>query len=349
MKFRYIAAYLVEGLQSPADGPLLLFSDAQQGKKVFLTGYTHDSLNHIDSVHTIGIALTAMFRGEAWDPNQFGPYLAETQQDRIRRYGDSAAFLVVEASHEADAASIGTIGQSEDRDYCLAITNGFKDAARERHKHFLDQSQIFLSFAMPSVAGFEETGSCIVADHPSGKPLYVLSASMTGRLSLSSPIPEDGPEQFATLFQHSGELDSFQTVFRLSACSASNARDNLRAYLFAFTALEVFVCKCIHWYKTQLEGLTERDHSPKIHTYIERLRQRKEEHVLSYKFALIASFLALDNLDETITKFDQAKKCRNDIVHGAPFDEAALPIDKVRNWLGELMRLHLARVDPVDS
>jgi hypothetical protein len=137
MKFRYIAAYLVEGLQSPADGPLLLFSDAQKGKKVFLTGYTHDGLNHIDSVHTIGIALTAMFHGETWDPNQFGPYLAETQQNRIRRYGDNAAFLVVEASHEADAESIGTIGQSEDRDYCLAITNGFKDAARERHKHFL--------------------------------------------------------------------------------------------------------------------------------------------------------------------------------------------------------------------
>ena len=62
--FRFIAAYLVEGLQSPADGPLLLFSDAKQGKKVFLTGYTHDGLNDIDSVHTIGIALTAMFHGE---------------------------------------------------------------------------------------------------------------------------------------------------------------------------------------------------------------------------------------------------------------------------------------------
>jgi hypothetical protein len=71
--------------------------------------------------------------------------------------------------------------------------------------------------------------------------------------------------------------------------------------------------------------------------------------VLSYKFTLIASFLALHNLGETVTQFDQAKKCRNDIVHGAPFDEAALPIAKVRNWLGELVCLHLAREDPVDS
>jgi hypothetical protein len=38
-------------------------------------------------------------------------------------------------------------------------------------------------------------------------------------------------------------LETFQTTFRLLAGSASNARDNLRAFLFAFTALEVFVGK----------------------------------------------------------------------------------------------------------
>ena len=291
-----------------------------------------------------------MFHGETWDPNQFGPYLAETQQNRIRRYGDNAAFLVVGASHEAAAASIGTIGQSEDRDYCLAITNGFKDAARERHKHFLDQSQTFLSFAMPSVTGFKvTTGSCIVADHPSGKSLYVLSASMIGRLSVSSPIPENGTEQFATLFQHSAELEASRQCSGFPPARHQMPGDNFGRSCSHSPHWRFSWASASTGTQTQLEGLTERDHSPKIHTYLERLRQCKEEHVLSYKFALIASFWSLDNLDETITKFDQAKKCRNDIVHGDPFDEAALPIAKVRNWLGELVRLHLAREDPVDS
>jgi hypothetical protein len=62
-----------------------------------------------------------------------------------------------------------------------------------------------------------------MADHPSGKPLYVLSFGMTARGSVSSPIPADGPELFATLFQHSAELENFQTAFRLFAGSASNA------------------------------------------------------------------------------------------------------------------------------
>jgi len=325
----------------------LLFSDAKQGKKVFLTGYTHDGLNHIDSVHTIGIALTAMFHGETGTHS----ILASSSRDSTRQspaYGDNAAFLVLEASHEADAASIGTIGQSEDRDYCLAIANGFKDTTREKHKHFLISRQIFLSFAMPSVTGFEEIGSCIVADHPSGKPLYVLSASITGRLSVSSPYLKNGPEQFAALLKHSAELDNFQTVFRLP----------LPRHQMPGTTCRPSCLRLPHWrFSWQVHAPVQnttgradgKDHSPKIHTYLERLRQRKEEHVLSYKFALIASFLALENLEETVTKFDQAKNCRNDIVHGAPFDEDGLPIAKVRKWLGELVCLHLALRIQVNS
>ncbi len=120
---------------------------------------------------------------------------------------------MVEASHEEEAANIGTIGESDERDFCLALPNGgFRDAVAKRHKAFLDQSQSFLFFAMPSVTGLEDPGSCIVADHPSGKPLYVLTSSKTVRPTLSAPIPADGPEQFATLFRRSAELDKFQTT-----------------------------------------------------------------------------------------------------------------------------------------
>jgi hypothetical protein len=196
---------------------------------------------------------------------------------------------------------------------------------------------------MPTVSGFEATGSCIVADHPSGKPLYVLTPSMSARLSVLGPIPAEGPELFATLFQHSADLETFQTTFRLLAGSASNARDNLRAFLFAFTALEVFVGKFSNQYGIQLDRLTEKNRSPKIHAHLERLRREEKEHVLSYKFARVSSYLTLGNLDEVIDEFSNANRCRNQIVHGDPFNEAALPTAKVRNWLGELVRLYMAR------
>jgi hypothetical protein len=275
LKFRYVAAYLVEGIQSPANGPLLLHSDAEQGREIYLTGHTHEGLHHIDTAVTIAnLILNASFQNGILDLGEVRNHVPTVYQGRIQRYGASGAFLVVEASHEQEAAAIGQIGQSDNREFCLALPNGFMDATRERHKKFLDQVQAFLAFAMPSVTGFERVGHCIVANHPSGKPLYVLSFAMTGRLSVSSAIPAGGPEMFAALYRHSSELADFQTAFRLAAGSGSNARDNLRAFLFAFTALEVFVGKFSNQYGAQLDLLTEKDHSPKIQAHLEAITTR---------------------------------------------------------------------------
>ena len=346
LKFRYIVAYQVDGLQSPPTGPILLYSNEAEGKKISLTGLSHENWNHIDTVLTIAnITLTSLLQGKTWDLNEFASFVSSTTEDRVRRFGSAGAFLMVEASHEEEAARIGEIGYSDQRDYCLALPNGFRDEVETRHKTFLERSQSFLSFAMPSVCGFLPAGSCIVANHPSGKPLYVMTFSMNARPSILKPIPADGPELFATLFQHSVELEYFQTAFRLTAGSALNSRDDLRAFLFASIALEVFVSKLSSQFAKQLDGLKEKDHSTKIHAHLNRLRKDGKEHVLSYKFARVSSYLALDNLDEIIDEFDRSNKCRNDIVHGGDFDEARLPTTKVREWLGELVRLYITHQD----
>jgi hypothetical protein len=278
LKFRYTVAYLVEGLQGPSNGPLLLYSDAAQGKKISLTGNAHESWNHIDTVHTIAnITLTAMFQGKVWDLNDFASHVSATTQERVRRYGDKSAFLVVEASHEEDGARIGAIGQSDAREFCLAFANGFRDEVEPRHKTFLDQSQAFLSFAMPSVSGLQLAGSCIVADHPSGKPLYVMTASMSARPTLSAPIPAEGLDLFASLFRNSAKLEDFQTAFQLFAGSAANVRDNLRAFLFAFTALDSFLSRFFKKYKQRLLQHRKDNLSPVIKTYVEEIEQRREK------------------------------------------------------------------------
>ena len=55
LTFRFISAYLVEGLQRPTAGPLLLHSDASQGKKVLLTDHSYEGFHHFDTVRTIVI------------------------------------------------------------------------------------------------------------------------------------------------------------------------------------------------------------------------------------------------------------------------------------------------------
>ena len=256
---------------------------------------------------------------------------------------------MLEASHEEEAASVGEIGQSDECDFCLAMGNGFRDQVEARHKSFVDQSQAFLTFAMPNVVGLPDAGSCIMADHPSGKPLYVLTFRGSVLPTLSAPIPAERPELFTTLFKHSVELTDFQAVFRLSAGSASNRRDNLRAFLFAITAMDSFLTNFFSENRQRLVRHRKDHLSPAIRKYVEETEQRidkqgraEDDRPLAYKFALIASYLGFQDLERTYKEFNEATKQLVAVTHGYDYDEATLPAAKVRQWLGELVRLQVA-------
>jgi hypothetical protein len=96
--------------------------------------------------------------------------------------------LFVEASHEEDGARVGPNGLSDERDFCLAVPNGFRDEVEDSHRSFIERSKASLSFGVPNVVGLLDAGSCIVGNHPSGKPFYILTSSMSVRLTLSVPI-----------------------------------------------------------------------------------------------------------------------------------------------------------------
>jgi hypothetical protein len=97
-------------------------------------------------------------------------------------------------------------------------------------------------------------------------------------------------------------------------------RDNLRAFLFAFTALEAFLNR---FFKRQKQTLFQRRRltlSSDIQDYIEDIEERRkdqgrseEDFPIAYKFALISSFLMLDKLAETVDDFDEATRQRLEI------------------------------------
>jgi hypothetical protein len=225
-----------------------------------------------------------------------------------REYGPHAAFLVVEASHE-EASCLGTIGESDQRDFCLALPNGFRDAVEITHKAFLDKSKAFLSFGMPSVVGLLDAGSCILANHPNGKPLYILTSSLSVRPTLSAPIAGTSLEGLEAFFADVESLN-FESVMKLAADSISDRRDNLRAFLFAFTALDSFPKDFFKRHKQVLllhrKGWALPSGS-KVCEGIEGRREQQgrteDERPIAYKFALSASYLGFQNLDQTVDDF----------------------------------------------
>jgi len=93
-----------------------------------------------------------MFQGKVWDLSDFASHIVTTRQERVLRYGTHPAFLFVEASHEENGARIGPIGVSNERDFCLALPNGFRGEVEERHQSFIDRSKAVLSNPSPQIA-----------------------------------------------------------------------------------------------------------------------------------------------------------------------------------------------------
>jgi hypothetical protein len=126
----------------------------------------------------------------------------------------------------------------------------------------------------------------------------------------------------------------------------------LRAFLFAFTALEVLINKVFRDHEQTLLVYRNGKLPSALELHVGQIEQRMREqgraaddYPLAYKFSLVAGFLGVSDVDQVVREFDVANGRRNAIVHGRPFDEATLPTAKVRKYLGELVRLYVARKD----
>jgi hypothetical protein len=190
--------------------------------------------------------------------------------------------------------------------FVLLLPNGFRGEVEQRHQSFVDRSKALLSFGMPSVLGILGAGSCILANHPSGKPLYILTASISATPTLSSPLDATSLEGLQAFFADTETLN-VESVMKLSADSISNRRDNLRAFLSGYTSLEGFVGTFFSEHEERLHRLNKDDLTAKIQAFVEKVRKEKSEtgstdYSLRYRLALVVSYLSFDNPVQVATE-----------------------------------------------
>jgi hypothetical protein len=124
--------------------------------------------------------------------------------------------------------------------------------------------------------------------------------------------------------------------------------------LFAFTALESFLSR---FFKQHKQVLLQHRNLPlldEIKEYLEKIEKKREEQgrtdedfPIAYKFCLIASFLGMDRLPETVDDFDSATTDRNALAHGLDYDETKLPTARVWTLLGRIVRDYMAYKDRI--
>ena len=119
-------------------------------------------------------------------------------------------------------------------------------------------------------------------------------------------------------------------------------QDELRSFISAWTALEIFTNKVFSSYEEKFIGNIADDHGTHgVNQFLTRIKDvMKDKYRLSDKFALIASFLS-DEIEKDMELFKSMKNLRDDISHGKEFNEEALPVENARKLVAKYLKSHM--------
>jgi len=168
-----------------------------------------------------------------------------------------------------------------------------------------------------------------------GQPICYLSSPLNK--DLSARVAED-----ITLILQNGDLEK---VVRLHAQSLDRSIDNLRAFISAWSALEILLGNIFPFYQEMLSAeIGKVSASPGFKSYLARITKiMKDKHNIKDKFAIISMFLDEEQNNSDIEIFRKVKKIRDRLSHGEQIPDEILPTKDVQRLFEKYFRNHIRR------
>jgi hypothetical protein len=162
---------------------------------------------------------------------------------------------------------------------------------------------------------------------------------------ISSPLENEQVTQIASdlrLILRSGDLER---LMRLHAHSLDCSTDNFRAFISAWTALEILLGKVFPIYHQKLAAeLAKVSAAPGFHAYLDRIDDvMDDKHNLTDKFAVVSMFLDDQKNEKEIELFRGLKKIRDRLSHGDAIPEETLPTKQVQRLFEKYFRNHVRK------
>ena len=339
MKHRYTAIFSIKGLCLPADGgDKEVVIDSEIGFRAILTSQPNTYSFERDRGFAVACLMLRGFFGsepKAEDLQQrVKNAVEELWAARKNKYG-KAPYLVVVA--EGEDPSFMPSHQEETDDFVFCLNGADKSKIREKYQSRVTALINSLTSEAKSVIGVRKVADGIVFFREDGKPVYSYALTAGSATAyISKPLLDEEVEAIEGLYRLLAADTEFQRVQRLLRFSLEVEQDTLRSFLAAWWAFEVFVNKA---FKSLFkEGLPETQKK-----YLERIREvKKVKYGLVSRFAAISVQLSPDTYDKDLKTVSDAKKIRNDLLHGESVDEAILPVKPIRDVTRKYLRLHVS-------
>lgn len=349
MRYVFFSAHCVQGISHPSgSADLVLLTDAQRGIRAVLTA---DAIQHLHLLNRHLALLSMMMRAMIKDPlpDEF-PGLLAREIERVERQrrdligGD--AVVIVELTGQIEAQI--PLNARQIQDFILCFDAFDKRALKAKLRSQVSAVLTGLRIGAGDPLRFREImdGSCLLADD--GRVIHSVSVE-GGNPSgyVSRPLNTERQAQVGSDMSLALRAGALERVMRLHAQSLSNETDNYRAFIAAWSALEILVAKLFPTYQQVLAAeLRAVNQSPGLQAYLDRVATvMNSKHSLADKFAVLSVYLDSVATEDEIRTFKELKGVRDRLSHGEELDEAALPTKEVQRLFDKYLRTHLRRAD----
>lgn len=270
--------------------------------------------------------------------------VATIAQRRRSELGHSAV-LFLRFEGDIDAAVGNVVSTHKDLVICIEAVDKSQIAAR--YQKAVEEIRCSLALSSSRFMRLAPVLDGIVLTQGDGKSVYSLTVTGgVGDLRVSSLFTEDHVAQVQDMLKRIEREKSSARSLHLFSQALDKSNDDLRSFLFGWTALEIFINKNFEYYHQKfLAALGGESSSPLAKKYFDRVREiMSDKFRLQDKFIVLLSVLATPDVAENmLTQFDNAKISRDRLLHGQDVDESKLPIAEVFELFKACAAWHLER------
>ncbi len=349
MDYKYTIVYRLEAISnSNLDEDKVVYQDEALRIIVVLTS---DVNSHCLSIDRELACASLLLRGMLGDEKKkelstaIDSEIKKIQAERLSQ-NKSGTYAVINISGHAELNINENLLRETDH-FRITFDAIDKNSIRNQHKERIYAIVASLAISTSPEYHAERIASGIYFLDTNGKPLYTYTLQgRRGRVILSSPVDLEKKTEIYKLIGLSNANMQFKTPFRLLTQSLETTHDNLRAFISAWSALEILTNKVFPVYEEKfIAGIMNDHNSHGVNNFLDRIKYvMKDKYRLVDKFSLMASFLSSE-ITKDIDLFKSMKKLRDNISHGEEFDEEALPVEDARKLVSKYLKNHMLTTD----
>ena len=328
MQYKYFSVYCIDGIHLPKEtAEIIITDDKSKGTKILLTNDIEAHSLMFDRHDALANnLLNSMFGGSKLDLSS--EKLAEDgkkiRNERNRKYGNSL-FLIFEFTGNIDF-ELPEITVDREAYFLPDLIDNIEIINKFRS----EISRVFTSLLLVSKQDFNVTkitgGIYLISE--SEKPIFSFNSSFTLNPIISSPLDGVSLIKISNYNRSISNDKNFESINRLLLNANLEHKDNLRSFLFIWTAMEIFIGLAVKNYKSKF-------------TPNNFLTKKQENSELARNFYSVSSFLTNHKHQQDYKEFVNIKKLRNEFIHNSRVSENKLPTDKLKVLLKRYLSLHL--------